>query len=267
MNDAVDPATLAWAAKFSNVPAAAPGQAQGGASPSAPSDDYKAGYHEGDGGSDPNPGPRTDAAVADYNLGYADGKAAMIARRNEPAQPNASPVEAGPTAPTPAPTPDQTAAPTPPSTPDPGEGDSLTPSTKWSIQTVASLSGGAGVTVGGIACILRDMSPNGLAHHISFMGVGFGAGGKIGGKALPFTISIPSTTEFTTEIPVTIGDFSCGGRVMTADLGFGAIGMGVARGQFSAFKTAPAWLDLGGHELGVGASMNIWVGKWTAPKP
>ena len=49
-----------------------------------------------------------------------------------------------------------------------------------------------------------------------------------------------------------------------ADIGIAGLGKGVARGQFSAFKTTPEWLDLGGFEVGVGASMNIWVGKWTA---
>jgi outer membrane protein OmpA-like peptidoglycan-associated protein len=139
--------------------------------------------------------------------------------------------------------------------------DSISSSTNWSLTSVGAGGGGAGVAVTGIAFLLKDLSPYGCTYHASFAGIGFGGGGKIKGKSVPLTLSIPSATSFTTP-PVTVSDFNGGGRVFMADLGFGP-GRCVGRASLP-IPTTPNWLDIGGYELAVGASIGIYVGKWTA---
>ena len=143
-----------------------------------------------------------------------------------------------------------------------GSCNSITPSKDWSLTSVAALSGGVGVGVTGIAFILKDLSPNGCTYHASFAGIGFSGGGKVKGKAKPFTLSVPSATTFTATAPVTVNDFNGGGRVFMADLGFGA-GISVGRASLP-FKTNPEWLNIGGYEYALGASIGVYVGKWTA---
>ncbi|MUL34944.1 eCIS core domain-containing protein [Gloeocapsopsis dulcis] len=150
-----------------------------------------------------------------------------------------------------------------PQPPEPqGECNSLTPSTLWSITSVAALSYGAGGSITGIAFLLKDRLPNGCEHHMSFIGIiGFGGGLKIKGKSAPFTLSKPSSTDFKTQVPVRFNEFNCFGRVWMLDLGYG-IGISFGRASFSAFKTDPEWPDIGGYGIAVGASLGIWIGRW-----
>ncbi len=140
--------------------------------------------------------------------------------------------------------------------------DSITPSDQWSVTSVAALSAADGIALSGMAFVLKDMQPNGCEHHMSFAGVGLGIGGKIKGKALPVSLANPSATTFHTVIPVTADEFNTFGRLWVANVDVGP-GIGIGRMQFSAFKTDPEALDIGGLEGGLGAGAMALVGRFS----
>jgi len=140
--------------------------------------------------------------------------------------------------------------------------DSITPSDQWSVTSVAALSAADGIALSGMAYVLKDMQPNGCEHHMSFAGVGLGIGGKIKGKALPVSLANPSATTFHTVIPVTADEFNTFGRLWVANVDVGP-GIGIGRMQFSAFKTDPEALDIGGLEGGLGAGAMALVGRFS----
>jgi outer membrane protein OmpA-like peptidoglycan-associated protein len=154
-----------------------------------------------------------------------------------------------------------------PPVPGPGEEgacDDLSPSTQWAITSVAALSAGAGAAIGGFNFLLKDRDPSHHAceHHLSFIGIGFGASAKVGKvKPLPLTVAVPSATNFETAIPVRFTEFNSFGRLFGADLGVG-LGINVGRADFKNFQTVPQPIDIGGGEAAAGAGLIILIGRW-----
>lgn len=139
--------------------------------------------------------------------------------------------------------------------------DSLTPSTNWELNPYLAVSEGEGAGVIGVYATLNDLSPNGCEHHASFIGVGPSLGGKGKFKNKPISIDGPGAVPFTCA-PMTYKDFNGGGRMLSAGIHFKGLGWAVERIQFSAMPTSPEWLNIGGFELGAGASIGAFVGRW-----